>query len=479
MSTENETVVTTTAVQAAQAQDKTETATVIDFKMVTFSLADKDYSIDIMHVKEIAKAGHFTYVPNTLPFVLGVYNLRGEIIPILDLRLFFNIEVPPREGNKLENMLILSVDDQKFGVVVDKIDKVIGVQKSTIQPPHPLFGDISIKYIDGVVESNNRLYILLDITRIFSSKDTFEDNKTALSYPQAHKVITAKPESAGTPTAVNASATGVSAAGTEKTPAQLIAGITKTEPEQAENINLKFIKESLLSYKNFNVTSVNESWVNHRYSEWEKSRGKDKAQIQNAADADEFLKPFWSAFSEKWWSKEYAESVEKLFPDNSAKQIVVWNPGCGKGMETYSLACILKKRYPDAKIRIYAQDIDLLNVSNAGLLSVPSSLVSDWYSPYLTKKANGEYTFNQEIKDSIMFEYHDCKNTNALPMVDVIFARDILSLMDESSQEVVVADFLEKMKGNAVAIIGENEAMPASFNFGEKTVGTLVAYSRD
>ena len=131
-------------------------------------------------------------------------------------------------------------------VVVDKIDKVIGVQKSTIQPPHPLFGDISIKYIDGVVESNNRLYILLDITRIFSSKDTFEDNKTALSYPQAHKVITAKP-SASTPTAVNASAPGVSTAGTEKTPAQLVAGITKTGPEQTENINLKFIKESLLS----------------------------------------------------------------------------------------------------------------------------------------------------------------------------------------------------------------------------------------
>ena len=45
----------------------------------------------------------------------------------------------------------------------------VGVQKSTIQPPHPLFGDINIKYIDGVVESNNRLYVLLDVTRIFSS----------------------------------------------------------------------------------------------------------------------------------------------------------------------------------------------------------------------------------------------------------------------------------------------------------------------
>ena len=61
---------------------------VIDFKMITFSLAEKDYAIDIMKVKEIAKANNFTYVPNTAPFVLGVYNLRGDIIPIIDLRIF-------------------------------------------------------------------------------------------------------------------------------------------------------------------------------------------------------------------------------------------------------------------------------------------------------------------------------------------------------------------------------------------------------
>ena len=78
-----------------------------------------------------------------------------------------------------------------------------------------------------------------------------------------------------------------------------------------------------------------------------------------------------------------------------------------------------------------------------------------------------------------MFEYHDCKNTNALPMVDIVFARDILSLLDEKSQDTVVSDFLEKMKGNAVAILGENEEMPESFNFGESAVGTIVAYSKD
>jgi purine-binding chemotaxis protein CheW len=474
MSAENETLVTTEI--AAQLEEKKENAAIVDFKMVTFSLADKDYSIDIMHVKEIAKAGRFTYVPNTLPFVLGVYNLRGEIIPILDLRIFFNIEVPPRDENKLENMLILQVEDQKFGVVVDKIDKVIGVQKSTIQPPHPLFGDINIKYIDGVVESNNRLYVLLDITRIFSSKEAAEAPVPGTPFEKPQKIVKQPQQSAPVP---KAQAAAIVQGEMVKSPADIAKSISggNSDTEEESSVDIKFISESLLTYKNFTVSSVNSSWVKHRYSEWSKETKKN--QLQNSEDADSFLKTFWSQFTGSWWSKEYADALFKILPDNAAKQIVVWNPGCGKGTETYSLACVLKKRYPDAKIRIYAQDIDLLSVSNAGLMSVPANLASDWYASYLTKKANGEYTFNQDIKDSIMFEYHDCKNTNALPMVDIIFARDILSLLDEKAQESVVADFIEKMKGNAIAIIGENEAMPDSFSFGENAVGTLVAYTKD
>ena len=467
MELKNEEIVT--AEDASQkVEQSNDSATLVDFKMVTFSLADKDYSIDIMHVKEIAKASRFTYVPNTLPFVLGVYNLRGEIIPILDLRLFFNIDIPEREDDKLENMLILSVEDQKFGVVVDKIDKVVGVQKSTIQPPHPLFGDINIKYIDGVVEANKRLYVLLDVTKIFSTKDipdnTEERLKATLSRPQS--VISSVNKAVETEVKTEASAPKADKAG------------DKSDTTDTSAINLKFVKEALANYSNFYVSSMNESWIAHRYSEWTASHG-DKAQLANAEDAQEFLKPFWSACTDTWWSKEFADSVEKVLPDNSAKQIVVWNPGCGKGIETYSLACILRKRYPSAKIRIYAQDVDLLSVSNAALVTVPDKFANDWYSSYLTKKANGDYTFNQEIKDSIMFEYHDCKNTNALPMVDIVFARDVLSLLDEKSQETVVSDFIEKMKGNAIAIIGDNESMPNTFNFSEKTVGTLVAYSKD
>lgn len=152
---------------------------VIDFKMVSFSLAGKDYAVDIMHIKEIAKAGRFTYVPNTAPFVLGVYNLRGDIIPIIDLRLFFNIPTKVRNDDELESMIIVTVGEQTFGVVVDMIDKVVGITKANIQPPHPLFGDINIKYIYGIVESNNRLYVLLDIERIFGLKPAEETAEKA------------------------------------------------------------------------------------------------------------------------------------------------------------------------------------------------------------------------------------------------------------------------------------------------------------
>ena len=447
-------------------QEKKEAASYVDFKMVTFSLAEKDYAIDIMYVKEIAKAGRFTYVPNTLPFVLGVYNLRGEIIPILDLRLFFNIEVQKRDEKKLENLLILTLDDQTFGLVVDKIDKVVGVQKSTIQPPHPLLADINIKYISGVVENNNRLYVLLDIIRIFGSKDTGEAKEAAAEQMAKNAQMPADAR------LVSSAPSAPKAAG----PAAQAVPAKKEEPQ---NLDIKFIAESLKSYKNFDMSQINENWVKQRYTEWASERGHDKTQLQNSGDADAYLSTFYSSFTGTWWSKDYADCIKNLLPENNAKQIVVWNPGCGSGVETYCLACVLKSRYPDAKIRIYAQDVDLLGVSNASLLSVPASVEGSWLSPYLTKKANGDSTFNQEIKDSIMFEYHDCKNTNVLPMLDIIFARDFLSFIDVKSQENILSEFFEKMKGNGIAIIGEHEVIPMSYGFGENSKGAVTAYTKD
>lgn len=443
----------------------------IDFKMVTFSLSGKDYAIDIMNVKEIAKAGHFTYVPNTLPFVVGVYNLRGEIIPILDMRLFFNIPIDTTRKVDLQNLLILRFEEQIFGIIVDKIDKVVGIQKSTIQPPHPLFGDINVKYISGVVEADKRLYILLDIGRIFLRHTSEEQAKQKDVDVVTTNNSATKEMSRNVTQPVNVPKNNV-------VTSEVVVE-EKKEVQKTFDNEYKFILESLKNYKKFVSSPVNENWTKHRFDEWLKERGETNIQLKNSEDATTFLSSFWSTDTSVFWSEKYADAIYALLPDNAAKQIVVWNPGCAKGAETYSLACVLKKRYPDAKIRLYAQDVDLLNVSNAPSLKVSEDYANTWLSPYLSKTANGSLTFSQEIKDSIMFEYHDCQNSNALPMTDIIFARDLLSCLEVDVQNTVISDFDEKLKGNGILILGENESIVGVSNFMEVTVGSLTAYKKN
>lgn len=472
--------------------EQKERVSIVDFKMVTFSLAGKDYAIDIMKVKEIAKAGHFTYVPNTLPFVLGVYNLRGDIIPIIDLRRFFNIEVPEREKDALENMLIVSVEDQPFGVVVDVIDKVVGIQESSIQPPHPLFGDINIKYIYGIVESNDRLYVLLDIDRIFGTKVFAYPEKRTQDLPSAEDRVPGNVSVATVAPVEKSTSQGMSSleavssqsyvteqkSVAEKESKSQVSGALKEEEFGGSDADFGFIKDGLQRFKSFYTTEVNEDWVKRRFDEWVRKKGKDSYQISSEKDAEEFLEPFYSSHTGGFWSKEYSQSLYEALPANSAKQICVWNPGCGKGYEAYSLACVLRKKYPDARIKIYAQDIDLLSISNAPLLSVPNEIASSWYGPFLTQGVTGAYSFKPEIKEMILFEYHDCMHTNTMPVVDLVYCRDLISFLDPSVQKTLLNDFDEKLKGNGKVIVGENETLSHMANWSETMVGSVVIYGK-
>ena len=440
------------------ANEKKELVANLDFKMVTFSLAGKDYAIDIMNVKEIAKTGRFTFVPNTAHFVLGVYNLRGDIIPIIDLRLFFNIPVPERTNNEIEDMIIVTVEDQTFGIVVDAIDKVVGIQKSSIQPPHPLFGDINIKYIRGVVENNDRLYILLDIERIFGNRGVAEENKdenVSLSLVQ---------QGAGYGQADNRK--------------KAAAKPAEQKANKADSQDYSFIVSSLQSMKKFYTTSVNELWVKKRFEKWAQRAEKGSVQIQNIEECEEFLSDFYSPCNGKLWSSDYAAVIKKLMPENSAKQINVWDVGCGRGFETYSLACILKECYPESRIRIYAHDVDLISISNAPMLTVPEEAIPSWMKKYTVKAVNGSYGFTQEIKDMILFEYHDCNNNGNMPACDIIMARDMVSFLPENVQDNLFEQFFDELKGNGILILGENKSAGKHSSWQEKTIGSVVIYTK-
>jgi purine-binding chemotaxis protein CheW len=415
--------------------------------MVTFSLGGKDYSIDIMQVKEIARAGSFTFVPNTAPFVTGVYNLRGDIIPVIDLRVFFSLPVPERAFQSLENMLIISCQEQTFGIIVDYIDRVISVDSARVRPPHPLFGDINIKYISAVVESGGDLYILLDIDRIFGRAGEAEEAGGRLSLPRQDAPHTPEAKKAG----------GAGGAGDA-------------------DMGYQFVTDALLSLKHFTTNGITSGWVKRRYEAWKKDRGKD-VQLKDEGDASAFLEPFFSPSTGALWSRAYADAVYGALPDNSARQINVWNPGCGKGYEAYSLACILRKRYPGAQIKIFAQDIDLINVSNASLLTVSGQAATDWYAPYLSRTASGACTFNPEIKEMVFFEYHDILHTTAIPPADVIFCRDVIPFLSPQGQKTLLADFREKLKGSGVVFIGENESLAGIEPWREHTAGPVTVYT--
>ena len=427
-----------------------EHVSIIDFKMITFSLAEKDYAIDIMKVKEIAKANNFTYVPNTAPFVLGVYNLRGDIIPIIDLRIFFNIPIKQRAKDTIESMVIINVDDQTFGIVVDRIDKVVGVSKNTIQPPHPIFGDINIKYIYGVVENAGQLYILLDVDRIFAAR-TVTDAKPVVVEEEA------VPDAADTVTKA------------------VVSDVTQSN----DALDIRFIGDTLAALGQFYASPVNNAWLEKRYYEWRDMRVASSIQIQSEDQAREFLSNFLSPDTHRFWSDSYMNTVLAALPDNDAKIITVWNVGCDAGYETYSLAVLLKQKYPRSAIRIYANAADLLAISNAPMLTVPEDQVINRFKPYLVKGVNDSYSFNQEIKDMILFEYHDCLHQNTVPDVDIILARDVLSFMKPEKQSILLEEFRDKLKTTGIVILGANEMMPKQSGWMRQLMGDITTFSRE
>jgi purine-binding chemotaxis protein CheW len=435
-----------TTEREAEAAQSLKRAEKIDFKMITFSLAGKEYGVDIMNVKEIAKAGRFTYVPNALPFVRGVYNLRGDIISVIDLRIFFHLPAERKEEEALESLIILKVEEHVFGVIVDAIDKVVGIASASIQPPHPIFGDINVKYIKGIVENSGKLYIILDVEKIFAPERVEDTPKAS---PLAREGLEA-------------------GRALESREADVIAA-------SGGDVSASFVKETLAAFRGFHGSPINEAWFAGRYAEWKTMRKSSDLQLKEASEADEFLEGFLSPNTGSLWDDDYASEVEKILPSIDSKSINVWNPGCGKGYETWALACVMRKRYPEARIKIWANDSDLLAISMAPNMVFPES-IPEYYLPFTTKGRNG-LVFIQAVRDSIFFEFHDVMNSNTLPPLDIVLCRDMLSFVAPIDQKRLLSDFYDKLKPSGVVICGANERLGEGWTVAGS--GAVPAFRKD
>jgi len=142
-------------------------------QLVTFQLGEERYGINIMDVNEIYRQEDIRTIPNAPSYVEGIFNLRGNIIPIINLHRRFHIKEPnlSEEDKMLSGFVILDINGMKLGVIIDKVLRVVTVDKDKIQPPPQMISGIGAEYIKGVIQEENGYLIILDIHRLFNPKE--------------------------------------------------------------------------------------------------------------------------------------------------------------------------------------------------------------------------------------------------------------------------------------------------------------------
>jgi purine-binding chemotaxis protein CheW len=142
-------------------------------QMVTFQLGEELYGVDILDVKEIVRVQAVRAVPNAPYYVEGFFNLRSEIIPVINLHKRFALKkmVISPEDELLSGFVILDIDGLKLGVIIDRVSRVVTIERGEIQPPPQMLSGIGAEYIQGVVRQDESYLIILNIRNLFNPKE--------------------------------------------------------------------------------------------------------------------------------------------------------------------------------------------------------------------------------------------------------------------------------------------------------------------
>lgn len=157
-------------------------------QLVGFKIGDELFGVDILMVQEIIRSAPITAVPNSPEFVEGVINLRGDIIPVIDLRKRLNLFLG--EAEKRKNwILILNIDDRVTGFVVDRVTKVLKVDEEAIEPaPEIVVAGLDSQYIRGVCDiGENKLLVLLNFSNILLVEEIRRLKQVGSGYPTGMK----------------------------------------------------------------------------------------------------------------------------------------------------------------------------------------------------------------------------------------------------------------------------------------------------
>lgn len=141
-------------------------------QLVGFKIGNEEYAVDILMVQEIIRMMQVTKVPNAPYFVDGVINLRGRIIPVIDLRSKLGLE--RKEADKDKRIIVVEVSGKTVGFIVDSVTEVLRIPASITEPPPDIITNINSEFIKAVGKLEDRLLILIDLEKILSSNEKLE-----------------------------------------------------------------------------------------------------------------------------------------------------------------------------------------------------------------------------------------------------------------------------------------------------------------
>ena len=138
-------------------------------QLVSFNIGGEEFGVDILKVQEINRMVTVTAVPNSPSFVDGVINLRGKVIPIIDLRTRFGMH--RKEHDKNTRIIVVELKGNVVGFVVDAVSEVLRIPRSVTEPPPTVVAGINADYITAVGKLEDKLLILLDLEKVFSVEE--------------------------------------------------------------------------------------------------------------------------------------------------------------------------------------------------------------------------------------------------------------------------------------------------------------------
>lgn len=141
----------------------------MEYQLVVFDLAGEHYGVDISAVEGIIKMQNITRMPQSPEFVEGVTNLRGSVLPVIDLRKRFG--QPGCEADKDTRIVVVDMEGTKVGIIVDAVSEVLRVPEETIEATPPMVTSVDTSFIRGIAKLADRLIILLDLPKVLTLQE--------------------------------------------------------------------------------------------------------------------------------------------------------------------------------------------------------------------------------------------------------------------------------------------------------------------